>query len=308
MRREARDGNKIGQGTVATRLILKGERAVRKIDIDEYRQIFLPHTEKALQLAHDIRKFEIDLYWKRATYFWTFIAATFAGYFAIQAGNDFASVYVVTCLGFLFSLGWYYVNRGSGAWQKNWEKHVDLLEDGVTGPLYKTLLDNESYRPWDLLSPYSFSPSRINNLLALTVTIVWLLLIVRTLWKVKHYLPVAVPDFSFPFSITACAMTVLTIIAALFLTFYGKAGHLTEEDRPMVIDIQMRDIPKSAHSTQDRPQLASTGRATASVGRSAAPLSKRLKMQGKLQSCACLHRSAPRSSARLPILLPNWQL
>jgi len=102
MRREARDGNKIGQGTVATRLILKGERAVRKIDIDEYRQIFLPHTEKALQLAHDIRKFEIDLYWKRATYFWTFIAATFAGYFAIQAGNDFASVYVVTCLGFCF--------------------------------------------------------------------------------------------------------------------------------------------------------------------------------------------------------------
>src|SRR5204863_4840569 len=46
-----------------------GERAVRKIDIDEYRQIFLPHTEKALQLAHDIRKFEIDLYWKTSNIF-----------------------------------------------------------------------------------------------------------------------------------------------------------------------------------------------------------------------------------------------
>lgn len=35
---------------------------------------------RALALALDIRKFEIDLYWKRATYFWAFIAAAFAGY------------------------------------------------------------------------------------------------------------------------------------------------------------------------------------------------------------------------------------
>lgn len=42
---------------------------------------------KALEQAHDIRKFEIDLYWKRAAYFWTFIAATFAGYFLLQKDN-----------------------------------------------------------------------------------------------------------------------------------------------------------------------------------------------------------------------------
>ena len=32
-------------------------------------------------IALDIRKFEIDLYWKRAAYFWTFIAAAFGAYF-----------------------------------------------------------------------------------------------------------------------------------------------------------------------------------------------------------------------------------
>jgi len=37
-------------------------------------------AEKALNLALDIRKFEIELYWKRATYFWTFIGAALAGY------------------------------------------------------------------------------------------------------------------------------------------------------------------------------------------------------------------------------------
>ena len=33
--------------------------------------------KKALKQVLDIRKFEIELYWKRATYFWTFIAAMF---------------------------------------------------------------------------------------------------------------------------------------------------------------------------------------------------------------------------------------
>lgn len=41
----------------------------------------------ALEHALDIRKFEIELYWKRATYFWTLIAATFAGYLSVLAAN-----------------------------------------------------------------------------------------------------------------------------------------------------------------------------------------------------------------------------
>ena len=36
--------------------------------------------KEAIDVAFDIRKFEIDLYWKRAAYYWTFIAATFAAY------------------------------------------------------------------------------------------------------------------------------------------------------------------------------------------------------------------------------------
>lgn len=37
----------------------------------------------ALKNILDIRKFEIDLYWKRATYFWTFIGATLGGYIVL---------------------------------------------------------------------------------------------------------------------------------------------------------------------------------------------------------------------------------
>jgi len=37
-------------------------------------------ASRRLEKILDIRKFEIDLYWKRATYFWAFIAASLTGY------------------------------------------------------------------------------------------------------------------------------------------------------------------------------------------------------------------------------------
>jgi Na+/melibiose symporter-like transporter len=78
---------------------------------------------KALTLALDIRKFEIELYWKRATYFWTFIAAAFAAYAIVYSRADSKDdpwlLLVFSCLGFLFSSAWYLVNRGSKFWQNN---------------------------------------------------------------------------------------------------------------------------------------------------------------------------------------------
>lgn len=38
---------------------------------------------KAYKQAADIRKFEIDLFWKRGTYYWAFILAAFTAHFAL---------------------------------------------------------------------------------------------------------------------------------------------------------------------------------------------------------------------------------
>jgi len=136
---------------------------------------------EALREARANRQFEIELYWKRAAYFWTFIAAAFAGYFVLQKDVGYASsIYVVTCLGFFFSLAWYIANRGSKFWQQNWEMHVDLLEDDIAGPLYKTVLRPRDYRLRDLTDAYPFSVSKINQILSLFITLVWLVLILRT--------------------------------------------------------------------------------------------------------------------------------
>jgi hypothetical protein len=63
---------------------------------DEYVGFFLGATTgpapnlavNALDAAIKTRNFEIELYWKRAAYFWTLIAVAFAGYFAIENSTN----------------------------------------------------------------------------------------------------------------------------------------------------------------------------------------------------------------------------
>jgi hypothetical protein len=100
---------------------------------------------RALAFALDIRKFEIELYWKRATYFWAFIAAAFAGYaltYKSATEHEPWLSLLFSALGLVFAFAWYLVNRGSKFWQNNWERHVDLLEDMTMGPLYKVVAIN----------------------------------------------------------------------------------------------------------------------------------------------------------------------
>lgn len=149
--------------------------------------------DSALRNALDIRKFEIELYWKRASYFWTFIAAALAAYGMIQASSNIdndvksdLSVYLC-CLGIIFSFGWYCVNRGSKRWQENWENHVDLLEDDINGPLYKVVLSREKPKTMHgkirviLTGPADWSVSKINLLISIYVTLFWVFLLAREL-------------------------------------------------------------------------------------------------------------------------------
>lgn len=188
-----------------------------RISQEQYRAAFEGEkNKKALEHALEIRKFEIDLYWKRAAYFWTFIAVTFAGYGAIQESamptkTDLAVF--VSCLGLVFSFGWFCVNKGSKQWQENWENHVDLLEDDVVGPLYKIVLKRPQPRGvpqtvtrW-ITGPEHLSVSKINQIISLFVTVLWVLF----LWK-------SLPPFS-----TAAAVNweYVLIIGATFAACIG---------------------------------------------------------------------------------------
>ncbi len=95
-----------------------------------------------LAAAHDIRKFEIELYWKRATYFWLLQAAIFTalGFMWHGKAADAAGLVPLglTSLGFLTAVASWFAAEGSKFWQENWERHIDILEDNQGVPLHKT--------------------------------------------------------------------------------------------------------------------------------------------------------------------------
>lgn len=147
-------------------------------------------VERALEHALDIRKFEIGLYWQRAAYFWALIAGAFAAYAAILSADNLKEqdflAYVVGCVGLVFTWAWFLVNRGSKFWQENWENHVDMLEDAVTGPLYKTVLkrppeEEEKVSERLVLGPAPYSPSKINQWVAVFTLCIWIVLILHIL-------------------------------------------------------------------------------------------------------------------------------
>jgi hypothetical protein len=180
-----------------------------------------PVLARALDRALDIRKFEIELYWKRATYFWAFLAVTLAGYFTLRAANiddktKGEVLLILSCLGVVFSVTWYFVNRASKFWQENWENHVNLLEGKVIGPLYKTVLSDEGISFWKLSGPYPFSVSRLNQILSLFVLGLFLLLASAT---IKRYY-----CCSGSLSYMATAMVVLTVLAVVLLCLAGGTG------------------------------------------------------------------------------------
>lgn len=203
---------------------IKTETTTQRITPEQYSEYFQGKEEKALERAQDIRKFEIDLYWRRATYFWTFIGATFAGFIAIQASsaqNKQDLSVILSCLGVVFSFAWLCVNRGSKFWQENWEKHVDVLEDEVTGPLYKMVLSRnlddytraEKVRDW-ITGPSDLSVSKINQFISLYVFVLWVLL----LWY-------SLPAFNFSSEVNwfYCGLIGLsTIVCALFVVKLGR--------------------------------------------------------------------------------------
>lgn len=97
----------------------------------------------ALAAAHDIRKFEIELYWKRATYFWLLQAAIFTALGFMWHGKDAEAAGLVplglTSLGFLTAIASWFAAEGSKFWQENWERHIDILEDNQGILLHKTV-------------------------------------------------------------------------------------------------------------------------------------------------------------------------
>jgi hypothetical protein len=133
-------------------------------------------AKNAFEKAWNTRNFEIELYWKRAQYFWAFQIPVFAAYFAIMASTNYekikVNIYLICCIGIIVSKAWHLINIGSKSWQRHWEHHIDHLENNFTGPLYKTGTNIETY-----------SVSKINELVSMFFTLLWSILAINYLFE-----------------------------------------------------------------------------------------------------------------------------
>lgn len=113
-------------------------------------------------------------------------------------------------MGFIFSLSWFLVNIASKKWQENWEAHIDLLEDEISGPLYKI----------HKRSRFLISVSKINILVSAFVSFIWVMLGVN--YFKNHPL-----SFTFNINEVDIFITTISIILILFLIgmlTYGRPG------------------------------------------------------------------------------------
>ena len=161
----------MGKKNRNAKCVTKDEEYLKLFSDDKPSETEKKHSS-ALKEALDIRKFEIDLYWRRTGFFWAFITIIYTALFSVFCKyiecpvKYFLFVPVISTLsglGFFFSIAWHMVNKGSKFWQENWEKHVSLLEKSEIGPLYDVFLNPKTTgNRWNPTKEFDFSVTNVN--------------------------------------------------------------------------------------------------------------------------------------------------
>jgi len=192
------------------------EKGYTPLTFDMYDETFCSNEillKEAYNRAWETRNFEIDKFWLRTAFFWGFIAIIFGGYVTVMTSDNNEKLllmnfdFYLILLGIIFSLAWLLVIIGSKNWQENWEAHIDMLEDKITGPLYKTI--NCPSIPY-------YSVSKINIFLSVLIIIVWIAILLQNLIFVKSLKEI---NLHIVFSV------IITIIAIFLLLLLCRTGN-----------------------------------------------------------------------------------
>lgn len=183
-------------------------------------------VEKLLDLAYDHKKLEIEMYWKRATYFWGFVVLSYTALFLVSSPKNSTNEtnistlnLMISSLGLVFSWGWYLVNRGSKYSTKKWQGIIDYLEDKISKPFNRlSIVDNSKL--WHLSSSYKISVTKINLTISIFNVVIWTIFFISnsliTLTKMNLCTIFGIKD-TYIF-----AATVMSIILLLFSTRDAK--------------------------------------------------------------------------------------
>jgi hypothetical protein len=154
------------------------------VKVTDTHEVSSKSLERAWETAHRIREFEIQLYWKRALYFWGFQAALFAVVASISSKPDSTElqtsaipvILLLSITAMFLSIMWLLMSKGAKFWQNNWERQVDLLEEHICGNLYKV------YPVMEAHSSAPFSVTRINMAVIIYIVSAWAFVAMASLY------------------------------------------------------------------------------------------------------------------------------
>jgi hypothetical protein len=169
------------------------------------------------------RAFEIEHFWKRATYFWGYQGVIFAALGLILKNSgptnnncSAMAIPVALCiLGILTAIANSLSAIGSKFWQENWEQHIDMLEDDFEGRIYKTV--------WLKNGNVSFSVSKLTITLNYIFVIFWLFVTFCVVSMFANSQSVAI-DYNIPLSAKIAAIVVSVITGSYWL--YSQKSRL----------------------------------------------------------------------------------
>lgn len=123
----------------------------------------------------ELRKFEIENFWKRTLFFWGTIALIYAGFFKADL-KDYQII--LPLIGILFNMIFSLSTRGSKYWQEHWETIAVVYENELNFDLFKHDTQNlvKKNSKSIFTRPYRFSVSKLTMLLSDLSVLLWIIL------------------------------------------------------------------------------------------------------------------------------------
>lgn len=121
----------------------------------------------------DLRKFEIENFWKRALFFWGTLALVLIAYSKNDLGHKYQPI--ISFIGLLYNIVFSLSLRGSKYWQEHWEVMATAYENKNNF----SLVNEASYEPnfkSFFTYPYRFSVSKLTMLLSDSTVLMWFML------------------------------------------------------------------------------------------------------------------------------------
>lgn len=136
-------------------------------------------------------QFELEQFWKRSLFFWGFIGAAFVAFASSESHPSFQVA--IASFGFVCSVVWTLVNRGSKFWYEDWEDKLKEAEIPVTGRLYGSPGSEKKVTDkWYSVEGFGkrlwkgkrYSPSKLAVALSDYIAILWFCVLAYKFWLV----------------------------------------------------------------------------------------------------------------------------